>query len=419
MNNSGVKTSIREQISNPRRAVIAAVHTPVYMIERMDVIFLLRQKQSKKGLKIKVFCRITTDGPRTEFYTKIKLNSAAIWDPDKGEFFDFCALGRVRNLKLNAIRAELEAIQLNLHLQKLPYGPSTIKNIYLGKDIAKVTMLKACSEYLSSRQKEYAKGELEHGTILKDQLYYSRLKEFLESIKSPALLPQEFKIKIALDFRSWLNSSKTNTARHVEFYSRTLDFCIASGYIDVNPIASLKMGRNRDKKVVSLELSEVETMLQEKLHVEILQQATHLFLFQCGNGFAYGDLFSGKYRIIEKPEGNYFLGERYKGDQDYLIPVFPLSQAILNIYGGKLPFIDNRTYNRCLKQIAPMLGISKYLTTHVARKTFATLKDDEGWSLEAISRMLGHTSVKTTERHYLQKTNKRVIEELRRLGGAA
>ena len=57
-------------------------------------------------------------------------------------------------------------------------------------------------------------------------------------------------------------------------------------------------------------------------------------------------------------------------------------------------------------------GISKRVTTHTARKTFATLKDTEGWTRESIAKMLGHKSIKTTERYYISETNARIEQEM-------
>jgi integrase len=74
----------------------------------------------------------------------------------------------------------------------------------------------------------------------------------------------------------------------------------------------------------------------------------------------------------------------------------------------------NAFYNRELKEIARRLKIRKRLTTHSGRKTFATLQNEAGWSIESIALMLGHNSIKTTETHYIGRTPKRLFDELHR-----
>lgn len=53
--------------------------------------------------------------------------------------------------------------------------------------------------------------------------------------------------------------------------------------------------------------------------------------------------------------------------------------------------------NRVLKKIAAEVGIDKTITFHAARHTFATTNAlAQGIRIEVVSRMLGHTNIKTT-----------------------
>ena len=50
-----------------------------------------------------------------------------------------------------------------------------------------------------------------------------------------------------------------------------------------------------------------------------------------------------------------------------------------------------------MKEIAGLCGIDKNITFHVARHTFATLCLTEGVPIESVSKMLGHTDIRTTQ----------------------
>ncbi len=64
--------------------------------------------------------------------------------------------------------------------------------------------------------------------------------------------------------------------------------------------------------------------------------------------------------------------------------------------------------NAYLKEIADICGIKKSLTTHTARHTFATTVTlTHQVSIEAVSKMLGHSNVLITSKKYA-----RVVEEL-------
>ncbi|MBK7699870.1 MAG: tyrosine-type recombinase/integrase [Saprospiraceae bacterium] len=59
---------------------------------------------------------------------------------------------------------------------------------------------------------------------------------------------------------------------------------------------------------------------------------------------------------------------------------------------------SNQKLNAYLKELADICGISKPMTMHIARHTFATtVLLSNGVSMEATSKMLGHSSLKTTQ----------------------
>ncbi|MFZ1749666.1 MAG: tyrosine-type recombinase/integrase, partial [Saprospiraceae bacterium] len=63
-----------------------------------------------------------------------------------------------------------------------------------------------------------------------------------------------------------------------------------------------------------------------------------------------------------------------------------------------LPMKSNQKLNAYLKELADICEITKPLTMHIARHTFATtVLLSNGVSMEATSKMLGHSSIKTTQ----------------------
>ena len=69
--------------------------------------------------------------------------------------------------------------------------------------------------------------------------------------------------------------------------------------------------------------------------------------------------------------------------------------------------------NSYLKEIADVCGISKKLTFHVARYTFATTVTlTNGVPIESVSKMLGHKNLRTTQ-HYAKVLDKKVSEDMK------
>mgnify|MGYP002944788889 FL=1 len=74
-----------------------------------------------------------------------------------------------------------------------------------------------------------------------------------------------------------------------------------------------------------------------------------------------------------------------------------MTHPIVLAKGVVLPVMSNQKVNAYLKEIADLAKIPKYLTSHIARHTFATMPLNNHVPLETISKMLGHSDIKTTQ----------------------
>lgn len=80
-----------------------------------------------------------------------------------------------------------------------------------------------------------------------------------------------------------------------------------------------------------------------------------------------------------------------------------------------LPVLSNQKMNAYLKEIADVCGITKNLTFHLARHTFATTVTlAKGIPIETVSKMLGHTNIQTTQ-IYARITNEKISKDMRGL----
>ena len=83
---------------------------------------------------------------------------------------------------------------------------------------------------------------------------------------------------------------------------------------------------------------------------------------------------------------------------------------------GFHPLLDHRQeINAYLKEVAGMCGITKPLTFHIARHTFATTVTlTNGVPIETVSSMLGHKNLRTTQ-IYAKVVEHKVGEDMNRL----
>ena len=127
--------------------------------------------------------------------------------------------------------------------------------------------------------------------------------------------------------------------------------------------------------------------------------ARDLFIFQMFTGLGYADmqLFDlSQYREID---GKWrFVGKRVKTGVPYVSMLLPPVVDVLKRNGWRVPKMNNQRYNQMLKAIGMCIGIEK-LHSHMGRHTFATWMLSNGSKIENVSKMLGHTDIKMTQRY--------------------
>ena len=194
-----------------------------------------------------------------------------------------------------------------------------------------------------------------------------------------------------------------------------LIYAIREGYITTNPI-TFKF--HKDKVVKDpLTLDEVRRIRTVKLGSKRIENIRDLFILQCYTGLAFRDMssFSEKDIRIDKDGKEWIVKERIKTGITALIPILPVVKEILVKYNYHLPTLTNQKYNSYLKEIQEVCGIKKTLHSHLARHTCGTLLLNAGVDMLTVSKVLGHSSTKTTEAVYaklLPETIMRRVEDV-------
>ena len=124
------------------------------------------------------------------------------------------------------------------------------------------------------------------------------------------------------------------------------------------------------------------------------------FLFQIFTGMAFTDAskFSYTEHVIDLDGHPFIRSRRVKTGEEFIVPILPDTQKILERTGNKPAVPSIQKYNQYLKGIGLALGCQFPISSHVARHTFAcTIILGEGVPKEVLQVMMGHASIKTTE----------------------
>ena len=172
--------------------------------------------------------------------------------------------------------------------------------------------------------------------------------------------------------------------------------------VSQNPYDKMKGAFKRDKRErVDYLTEEQMRKIMELTPVPGSQAAIarDLFIFQMYTGLGYADTQIFDISQYREVDGRWrFIGERVKTGIPYVSMLLPPAVEVLKRNGMKVPKMNNQRYNQMLKAIGIVIGIER-LHSHMGRHTFATWMLSQGAKIENVSRMLGHTTVKQTERY--------------------
>lgn len=172
------------------------------------------------------------------------------------------------------------------------------------------------------------------------------------------------------------------------------------GYIKENPYSKFQIARGKSKDREFLNMTEIELIRDKQGLNDCLKRVRDLFLFGCYTGMAYSDIekFDAERDIVVDGDTRFITGKRQKTYSTFFVMILPQVDEILNKYKNKLPVISLTKYNLFLKALGSACGITKTLSSHLARHTFATtITLANGVPLEVVGKMLGHTDIRTTQ----------------------
>ncbi len=161
-----------------------------------------------------------------------------------------------------------------------------------------------------------------------------------------------------------------------------------------NPFDEVDRIRTEQKKRESLSVTELQQLADTPCSNSEVRRA---FLFACATGLRYSDITALIWRDVQ---GSSIYFRAIKTGRIQNLPLNQLALALLGDRGTDadhvFPIPRNTSVNRMLKRWANASGISKNVTFHVARHTYALNALSYGMSIMTLNRCLGHSRLETT-----------------------
>lgn len=234
----------------------------------------------------------------------------------------------------------------------------------------------------------------------------------LVKIKAVSFVPNKCE-----DYFQWLDSKQyahNYSVRCVQICVEVLDFGAQKGIIPSNPSVYYKKKKIPPSEPLYFTPEQMAKFENYKSSSSEKQKGADMFALQLHTGISYGDFKEiNKHHVLMFKGVKYFVKPRHKTTNKQIVPLHPIAEAILNKYNYQLQLLANPTYNRILKQLARDLDIDYPLKCKDGRTLFMMNKlNNEGYSIEAVSRMGGHKTVRTTETYYAQTNLNLVHNEI-------
>lgn len=373
-----------------------------------------------------IVCRVTVDKVKYEFATGKRCHRAD-WQLKEQEIKGKSAEVKLANSRLKAIRHEIDALGLQKDNAGATYTAESLVREWQGSTRARLTLVQAWDEFIEKRTPLVGLG-LSQAKIDADKVRRDHVAAFLRKQRLVGLLPDSFTSNLADDFITYLRTvkqlSQNYTSKVVQTIKQVLSWCVRHNHAAKNPLEKYRVSFSPPKPAKFLTSEELVRLHNFGFSSPPLRVAADCFLFQCYTGLAYVDL--ARFRQSQHTrfiDGQPWLWmERQKTEhssgQASTVPLLPVAQQLLAHYGERLPVPTNQVYNRFLKEIAAVLGFGNLgLTSHVGRKTAGAQFLAAGFKLEAVSKMLGHSSLLVTQRHYVNLNQELVAREYARVYG--
>jgi integrase len=235
---------------------------------------------------------------------------------------------------------------------------------------------------------------------------------YLEAFTNGSLKFADLNEKFLEDFKEYLLTAKSNRSNKttlsqnstVSYFNKvkaTLKQAYKDGILQTDLNTKVQPIKAAETRREYLTIEELNRLVKTPCNNDLLKRAA---LFSAVTGMAFKEIQNLVWSDIRKSDDNEYLilTKRQKTQRDNYLPISEQAYSFLGTPGEPTAKVfDGLEYsayqNKHLAQWIGAAGISKEITFHCFRHTFATLQLSNGTDIYTVSKMLGHKDLKTTQ----------------------
>ncbi len=395
------------------------------MNKTFNLLFFVKKSKIKANGTAPIYLRITIDGKPKEIASKRYIQPDK-WDSKLQKVSGSSDEVKSLNLYLKTLEQQVYDAHHTLMKDKTIATASSLKTKLQGIEQRARMLVPIFQEHNDKVEtlvgQEFAAGTLErYKTSLKHTIEFIQWKYSVSDIDIKDI-DHAFITEYEFFLRSVRKCANNTAIKYIKNFKKIVKLCISNGWLDKDPFVNYK-AKIREVEREFLSQEEIQTIYEKVFVTERLNQVKDIFVFACFTGLAYIDVkqLTLSNISIGIDGGKWIFTHRQKTETASRIPLLPIPQELIQKYAEHpqcinenklLPVLSNQKMNSYLKEIADVCGIQKDLTFHIARHTFATTVTlTNGVPIESVSKMLGHTNIKTTQ-HYAKILDKKVSDDM-------
>ena len=312
---------------------------------------------------------------------------------------------------LEEVRIKFNDVQLDMMKNNIPLSADSLKEYYQNGGIKVYTLSDLFEEYRELLWKRVLSDDL---SIKAYDKYRNAFDCFFKTVDknmavedlTPSLI-QNFIADCNVKYQPATTNGIVTKIKTVIIYAKD------NGKIKTNPFVNIKLHKVK-KEIEYLTEEEINKLKTKEITIDRLNKVRDLSVFQLSSGLSYSDMSQLKKEDVQFANGMaYIYKKRMKTGTPYTSVILPDGVKILEKYNYQLPVITNQRLNDYLKEVQKICDIHKTLKTHLFRKSYATLLLNKGVRMETVSKAIGHSSVKISEKYYAQLKTETIIDEIK------
>lgn len=393
------------------------------------IAFYLK-KQNAKNEQAPIYARITYQRRSVVISTK-KSIPISHWNELKGVIKGRSDEARMVQKYLERFKSKIIQIFEELLLRNEILSAEKIKSHFLGNEKSDYFLLETIDFHNENMQHSLAWGTLKNYFTTRQYMekyikkVYKRSDIYLTELDYKFITGFERFMKQSVPLKPHQACNQNTIMKHIERTRKVINMAIKYEWLDKDPFIAFKPSFVK-KERESLTRQELQVIEAKTFSIPRLEFVKNLFVFSCYTGLAYIDTCNLTNKNIHVGnDGELWISTyREKSNIPIHIPLLPKAIEIIEKYkndpaaqaaGKVFPPLSNQKLNTYLKEIADVCGITKPLTFHIARHTFATtITLLNGVPIETVSKLLGHTSIRTTQ-IYAKVLNEKISHDMRQL----